>query len=270
MKKIILPTDFSEGAEKACEYAINLFGESPVTFVLVNSYVIPTSTSEMLISVNDVLGQSSLENLLRQRNRLTTKFPHIADKLEYLSFNGYLETSLNRLADKGGADLVVMGTSGASGFKRFFIGSNASKVLQEVNCPILTIPFNASSEKPQDIALALDGKYIPTNEVLAPLTEILHLCHAELKPVHINLPEVPAPSMSWIEEERALLGFEVENVNSDSVTEGLQVFNRENNIDLLAMIHHKRSFLQQLFKRANSAEMAKLSSIPLLVLHDGI
>ena len=74
MKKILLPTDFSDSARKACEYAINLFGDEPVNFVLVNSYIVPASTSEMLISISDVLRQNSIENLLTERNFLAALY----------------------------------------------------------------------------------------------------------------------------------------------------------------------------------------------------
>jgi nucleotide-binding universal stress UspA family protein len=38
------------------------------------------------------------------------------------------------------ADLIVMGTHGASGFREFFIGSNAYKVVKHAPCPVFTIP----------------------------------------------------------------------------------------------------------------------------------
>jgi nucleotide-binding universal stress UspA family protein len=47
-----------------------------------------------------------------------------------------------------GADLVVMGTHGRSGFDRFVLGSVTEKVLREAPCPVLTVPPRAPSPSP--------------------------------------------------------------------------------------------------------------------------
>lgn len=266
MKKILLPTDFSESARKACEYAINLYGNEPVEFVLVHSYIIPASTSEMLISISDVLRQNSIENLHAERNFLAALYPSKSKQLEYVSLNGYLDTSLNQLLRETDVHLIVMGTTGASGFKKMFMGSNAAKVLRNVNCPIITVPHTAQVKLPSHVSLALDDNFTPDNEVLEPLTELVRITNANLHPVHIEVAE--KENNKVMANNLQVLGNEVENVPSASVMEGLNNYNEQNQVNLLTMIHHKRSFLQGLFDRGNSSEMAMLSQIPLLVLHD--
>ncbi len=267
MKKILLPTDFSESARKACEYAINLFGDEPVKFVLINSYIIPASTSEMLISISDVLRQNSIENLLTERNFLASQYPEKSKHLEYVSSNGYLDTCLNDLVRQKDVLLIVMGTTGASGLKKFFMGSNAAKVLRNVKCPIITVPHNTQIKTPENISLAVDETFTPSAEVLEPLAEVVRISNANLMPVHIDVSEsATASDSSGINDE--VLGQEVKNVQSETLLEGLQTFNSDNKIDLLTMVHHKRSFLRGLFDGGNSSEMAMLSAIPLLVLHD--
>lgn len=48
-----------------------------------------------------------------------------------------------RYADEWGADLLVIGTHGRSGFDRFALGSVAEKVLRKASCPVLTLPPRA-------------------------------------------------------------------------------------------------------------------------------
>ena len=49
-------------------------------------------------------------------------------------------------ADKNGIDLIVMGTIGRSGLSGLLIGSTAEKVIDQVNCSVLTIkPDNFKS-----------------------------------------------------------------------------------------------------------------------------
>ena len=43
------------------------------------------------------------------------------------------------------ADVIVMGTHGASGFERLMLGSVAEKVVRKAGCPVLTVPPRAHS-----------------------------------------------------------------------------------------------------------------------------
>lgn len=46
-------------------------------------------------------------------------------------------------AKRSGADLIVLGTHGASGFERLILGSVAERVLRTATCPVLTVPPRA-------------------------------------------------------------------------------------------------------------------------------
>jgi nucleotide-binding universal stress UspA family protein len=57
------------------------------------------------------------------------------------------------------ADLIVMGTHGASGFERLMLGSVTEKVLRKAACPVLTVPPRAhltSTLPPSRIMCAVD------------------------------------------------------------------------------------------------------------------
>lgn len=274
MKKILLSTDFSPAARKACEYAVQLFKDEPVKYILVNSFEIPASTSEMLISIVDVLSQNSEEGLMREKNHLISLFPDKVNDIDIHSENGYLDNVLRSFIDMGDISLVVMGTTGASVFRKFFLGSHTSSVLHNVNCPILVVPAGSKIKRPYRLALALDSDTAPSRNILAPLKEILDQFHCSLRPVHINTQRIHMKPMHEgnlaVQEEvySKVLGYPVINMRSESVAEGLQNFISEYNIDLLSMIHHQRSFITDFFHNSKSREMAMLSEIPLLVLND--
>lgn len=272
MKTIILPTDFSDSARKACEYALNLFKDEPVNFILLNSYVMPASSAEMLISLNDVLRQSSVEGLQHEREYLASRYPAQANYLQERSEHGYLENVLLRIVRNEPIHMIIMGTTGASGFKKFFFGSNATTVLRNVDAPILTIPNPAVVKKPKTIALALDNYLTPSSKTLAPLMNLVERFDAELRPVHIHHTPVAASTAGTepIEASEAVntqvMGRPLENIYAEKVLDGLHNFITENDIDMVVMIHRNRSFLSNLFHSSNTREMAMLSTTPLLVL----
>ncbi len=81
------------------------------------------------------------------------------------------------------ADLIVMGTHGASGVKNFFFGSNTSNMVAKSEVPVLAIPEKYQFEKIESIAMASDlgdfqcelGKVIPFATALNARIDILYL-----------------------------------------------------------------------------------------------
>ena len=61
MKKIILATDFSRNAKNAIEYGIQLFGIQGVNYIIVNSFVEPKATTNVVVSMNDLLNDFDQE-----------------------------------------------------------------------------------------------------------------------------------------------------------------------------------------------------------------
>ena len=56
-----------------------------------------------------------------------------------------------------GADMVIIGTHGSSGWQPFWIGSNAFRVASAANCPVITILETTKEDPLTDILLPLDN-----------------------------------------------------------------------------------------------------------------
>ena len=57
---------------------------------------------------------------------------------------GFVSQEILQAARETPADLIVMGTHGASGFERWLLGSVAENVLRHAACPALTVPPSAA------------------------------------------------------------------------------------------------------------------------------
>ena len=75
MKNILVPTDFSETARNALKYAISLFG-SDNHFILMNAYEEPTSTTSSMISLRDILHESSVDSLKDEEQYIKVELHH--------------------------------------------------------------------------------------------------------------------------------------------------------------------------------------------------
>lgn len=62
-----------------------------------------------------------------------------APRVQSLVVAGMASSAIIEAARKLGADLIVIGTHGRTGFSRFMIGSVAERVVRTAPCPVLTV-----------------------------------------------------------------------------------------------------------------------------------
>jgi K+-sensing histidine kinase KdpD len=93
--------------------------------------------------------------------------------------------SLIKFCKRNKMDLIVMGTSGASGLKEKIVGSFTADVMGKASCPVLAIPKKYKFKMPTKITYASD--YIKKdNKVILSLSEINHFFQAKINILHID------------------------------------------------------------------------------------
>lgn len=141
IQKILVPTDFSAGAESALRLACDLSGRfaAPVTLVYVFEpldYPLPNAYAAFLPEQFDRLVAHFNERLGRaERNALDAGASSVSTRV----LNGWAPDEIVRFAKEGEFGLIVMGTHGRSGLKHLLIGSVAERVVRTAPCPVLTV-----------------------------------------------------------------------------------------------------------------------------------
>ena len=138
IQHILIPTDFSEYADYALDYALELTQKLQARLTLLHVlYLSPLTVGEVPPSVfNQIL--QDMQNWAQQQMQET---------LERVKQTGiYSESAIvegapfqmiiNTAKDKG-VDLIVMGTHGRTGLTHVLIGSVAEKVVRLAPCPVL-------------------------------------------------------------------------------------------------------------------------------------
>jgi nucleotide-binding universal stress UspA family protein len=143
IKRILVPTDFSDGAIRALEYAIDLAqtidAELIILFVVEPAYY---GTGSDLYS-----GSMDLSVLLEEQRRIGgEQLSHLSRRLDKRAtrFRTVLETGtpyriIAEVAEKLRCDLIVMATHGRSGFSHLLLGSVTEKAIRMAPCPVLTL-----------------------------------------------------------------------------------------------------------------------------------
>ena len=142
MKRIILPTDFSDNALHAIRYALLLFKEEECTFYLMNTYTPAVYQTEYLlhspgqIGMGDIYQSESQEQLENLQKKLETENKNPKHSFMTHSAFNILVDEVSTMAENEEAHLVVMGTQGASGAKEIFLGTHTVHVIKKSKIPV--------------------------------------------------------------------------------------------------------------------------------------
>ncbi|HWP59822.1 MAG TPA: universal stress protein [Candidatus Acidoferrales bacterium] len=137
-KTYLVAVDFSPVAESALDHAVTLARERKGKIVLL--HVIPTTlvfpADRMAFDLYRLMERNARENLSRlvRRKRLQA-----SDYRLVLVRAADTAEAIARQAKKFRAAMIVMGSHGRTGFKRFLIGSVAEKTLRYATCPVLIV-----------------------------------------------------------------------------------------------------------------------------------
>jgi len=139
--RIIAPTDLSDLSCLGIRYALELAREQSAEIVVL--HVIPIgedwlSTREDSTPVRDLMAneRAALDQFLQKKFAQFLKLVELRQRVEV----GAPHSNIVELAEREGADLIVMSTHGRTGLDHMLMGSVTEKVVARSLCPVLSIP----------------------------------------------------------------------------------------------------------------------------------
>jgi nucleotide-binding universal stress UspA family protein len=138
VKTVLVPTDFSAGAQTALDHATALaksFHAKIIVLHVIETFTYTMTESRQLVNVY-ALVKKAVEPALDQTVRDLQK-EHVAASRALVQ--GRADQEIVAQAKESGADLIVMGTHGRRGVSHAFMGSVAERVVRTAPCPVLTV-----------------------------------------------------------------------------------------------------------------------------------
>jgi len=143
LKRILVPTDFSEHSERAAKYALELarrfqaeevhclhVSDIPADLLATSAYYM-TGPSEQFIEQVRQEGRKNLEQFIAKN------LAGVPVKSAFLEGRAFVE--IVRYARDNQIDLMVIATHGRTGVKHALFGSVAEKVIRKAPCPVLVV-----------------------------------------------------------------------------------------------------------------------------------
>ena len=263
MKTVIAPVDFSETSRNALFFAAELCKRAAARLIVVNV-------------VQDGDEGEATNSLEQFKTDLTTFWSDL--KFESSIVRGDLVDALTDISAVQRPDLIIMGTKGASGLKRIFIGSNTVNVIAKTEVPVFVIPEAAKFENfikkgKNRVVLATDLESLENEDILDTLKEIaLVLIEPKLRVLSVRAKNTNLDYLKKMERDALLSAFSPEIESERSTVFGSNVIG---GIEFYLKSHEDTAFLAMiardtgdLLQRHYTREMASHTDLPLLVLHD--
>ena len=149
---VLCPVDFSENSRGALRYAASIAGDlgARLTLLAVNDRLLVEATE--LAAEADHLARDTVREVDRFcRQTSGCNLAAVGDvRLEVAT--GMPSAEILRISKERGADLIVMSSHGATGFRKMFFGSTTERVLRETTVPVLVTPAEDAGTSRTDTA----------------------------------------------------------------------------------------------------------------------
>lgn len=275
MKKILVPTDFSDTSKNAALFAAQMVADlqdAKIVLIHVSDKITGGSDGTPLTEDDDdrriILTQAL--NQLSEELLAVAKVP-----IEFVMEKGSsLVETLTRYVRYQAIDLVIMGITGATRLEQIFMGSNTLEMAKESACPVLIVPPDAKYRKIKNVVLASDFKDVDTTIPVAPLKATLDLFKPALHIVNVDSEHYVELTDEYKAErkklETMLTGYSPEFyfIRQYDFFDAISQFVEDKNIDLIVIVPRERSFLSGLFKTSHTKKLAYHSHIPIVAIHE--
>ncbi|GGG33383.1 universal stress protein [Bizionia arctica] len=278
MRKILIPTDFSDNAMNAVKYALELFKYDISKFYIMHAYQDEIYNDESLLhrekldSVTKTVHNNSvekLENILKQVKKIS---PNPRHEYHIISSNSILVDETDRIVDKENIDIIVMGTKGETNDRHVSFGSHTLQVLKYVQCPVLAIPENYKYVQPQNILFPTN--YIIPNKrrELKLICEMAYSFKAMIDMVYIStsnkLSMRQEDNKMFIKNELCKNQINFTFIKQKDVKNTILNYLKSKKVDMLVMVNTRQSFLEDILFESTVSKISLHIEIPFLVLQN--
>ena len=271
MKKILVPTDFSECAEHAAEVAANLAKRTGARLYMLHIMDIPVyDRNDSFQSFSDAAEGIFWMKLVKKRYKELFARPFMkgVNAVEVIQYDGVYSTIAKQAAEHD-IDLIVMGSHGDSGAHELFIGSNTEKVVRIAECPVLTVKNRHQDFDLKNIIFA-SNFYGEAKENFAKLFNFIKLFDAHvhlvkvITPDHFESTEQTNKLVADFRAEWRIDNCTVHVINESTVHAGIGYATGVVNADAIAMETHGRTGISRFFYGSQTESVVNHAEIPVL------
>ena len=279
MKKIVTSTDFSKNSMEGFQFALKIANVLDASVELIHVYSGAFSPDQPIVMQ---ASPNQYEAVLKHVKNFETRAKKAAElpikempEVNAKAVLGFPEVELVKYSNKEDTYMIVMSTSGSHGISGKLFGTISTHVGRKANCPVMLIPQGTEFKGFKHILYASNFEGVDEKNIRR-LIAFAESFQANVHFVHVRTPKEEAGNFKKVKasiselllhEGEPSFAFEMAEISSESITEGLNEYAEDKNIDLVVMVSPHRHFIESLFHKSTTTAFAFNSSLPVLVLH---
>lgn len=255
MKTLLVPTDFSDNATAACQYAAMLASRYEWKLRLLHAYN-PFYTVFQPSGQNqeerDLLEKQVSESMSAVIADLRNRYPTVAIAGEKRLGN-VADAVVHSVAEINGVKMVVMGTKGATGLRYALLGSNTFDVIKKSPVAVLAVPEKLNSHRLDKVGFPIN---FHATEIAAlfdfvdlmdhPMEiTLFHLYERGKKDAEVRMQEWRRKFERMIADSWSVAHFQV--ARTANIQTGINRFTLREKLDALVMTAMDKPFLERAF-----------------------
>ncbi|TDO97812.1 universal stress protein [Flavobacterium sp. 245] len=272
MKRILVPTDFSEHAEDALKVAAQIAKKNDSEIIILHMLELPHQMNDA------ILGGASIPETMLFMKKANEMLDAISSKpyLDGISVTEIVKMDkpihgIKQVSQDYEVDLIIMGSHGSSGVEELLIGSNTEKVVRNSEIPVLVIKKDISNFKVDDIVFASDF----SEETKAPFEKLLNFIkffNSKIHLVTICTPNSFKPThviqkaMNEFVTQFNITNYSTHIYNDTNIEKGIINFSNSINADIIGMCTHGRTGFAHFFNGSISEGLVNHAVRPVITL----
>lgn len=275
MKKILFPTDFSAVSKNAFIYALKLADAIGAEIITLHVYELDSPAYlDVSIYLEDIYQFEELSDFENYKDEVPVlrkiaednNLGHI--KMSNVLIQGYLVKEVVKLSQKENIDFIVIGTKGVTHLREVFLGTVATKIMNECNATVLAIPEKCSY-MPIEKILFSTRYHMSDIEPLKKVAALAKVFNSHIDCLNIKPPHTVYNDDFVVDFQNV---FKDSNIAFHSVLgndiEGIILnFIEQNKINMVAIHERHRGFFEKLFQVSLSKKLTFHINIPILSVH---
>jgi nucleotide-binding universal stress UspA family protein len=281
MKKILVPTDFSETALTGLQLAVEIAKKCGASISLVNFEKHPygptfSATGDVMTKVDpqeDFLAIAYLKNAKARLDEIVAGYVEQGLSVEVAIVDNEFKNGMDEYLKSEHIDLVVMGTTGEENARETFTGNHAEQAIKVSACPVLSVRdgFNITNFN----TIVIGVNVITDNKLadgLIPLRELADCFDAHVHLVHVREHERDPQVLlndyfNQIAQIAGLKKYTVSIVEGEDTAETLVNYAHEVNAGFIALIKNSREGIFRIFSNKLSTRMVKEEGGPVVTVN---
>ena len=278
MKKILVPTDFSECSQNALRHAILMADKIKSSIHLLRIVDPDIAGMELPVMAEVAIKRQIEESETKMKELIDVVLTQLVDRLDGVPVIksqievGKPEKLISHIAEKDSIDLIVMGTHGQHGVLNKIFGSVASDVMSHASGSVLIIPQNVTYNGFKKVTYATDLYEADPYEIWK-ATQLLQPFSPQIHCVHFQTSVSQQSSRPKMDELKTFFSdrspnssIDFHEIHGNNLLDELMEFIQTNTVDLLVMYKPHRNFFERLYHKSLTKQMALIAKVPLLVL----